>query len=140
MSYSKCLAKENWMLFHSFIVFLQLKNGKLCTTCRAIIGFVTSLKKYEHNFIGCDLSLNVLKDHKPTFSSCTEKDKLFSKKKIFAQIPSTKFKKTSHYLHERKKFFGSGFVRSCSFPRTTATDSCKTETTTSASSFCKNHR
>ena len=77
------------MLFHSFIVFLQVKNGKLCTTSRAFIGFVTSIKKYEHNNNGSDLFLKVFKDHKPTFSCCTEKDKL-SPKKIFAQMQSTK--------------------------------------------------
>ena len=45
------------------------KEREICTTCRALLGFVNSLTKYEHNIIGSDLSINVSSDHKPIFSS-----------------------------------------------------------------------
>ena len=63
------------MLFHSFIVLLQLKNGN-STTCRALLVFVNSKTKYRHNNIGADLSINVLNDHKPNFSCSAEKGNL----------------------------------------------------------------
>ena len=55
------------MLFHSFIVFLQLK----------ITNQLLAVAPRETTFLP---------------------------KKSFAQMPSTKFKKTSHYLQERKNF------------------------------------
>ena len=36
------------------------KEQIVCTTCRALTGFVNLLNKYEHSNYGCDLSINVL--------------------------------------------------------------------------------
>ena len=52
---------------------------KLCTTCRALIGFVNSLTEYEHKNIGSDLSINVLNDHEPIFTCFAEKRNLSPK-------------------------------------------------------------
>ena len=52
---------------------------KLCTTCRALIGFVNSLTEYEYNVIGSDNSINVFNDHKPFFSCFAEKRNLSPK-------------------------------------------------------------
>ena len=90
------------MLSHSLIVLLQLKNEN-STTCHALLVFVNSKTKYEHNNIGSDLSNNVLNDHKPNFSCSAEKGNL-SPKKIFCTNAIDQILKTSHYLHERKNF------------------------------------
>ena len=58
------------------------KERKFRTTCRALLGLVNSLKKYEHTNIGSDLSINVLNDHKPIVSCSAEKGNL-SPKNIF---------------------------------------------------------
>ena len=58
------------------------KERKLRTTCRALIGLVNFLKKYEHTNIGSDLSINVLNDHKPIVGCSIEKGNL-SPKNIF---------------------------------------------------------
>ena len=58
------------------------KERELCTTCRALLGFVNSLTKDEQNYIGSDLPINVLNDHKPIFSCSAEKGNL-SPKSIF---------------------------------------------------------
>ena len=55
------------------------KERELCTTCRALLGSVNSLTKYEQNNIGSDLSINVLNDHKPIFSRSAEKGNLSPK-------------------------------------------------------------
>ena len=55
------------------------KERELCTTCRALLGFVNSLKKYEQNNIGSDLSNNLLNDNKPIFSRSAEKGNLSPK-------------------------------------------------------------
>ena len=94
--------KGNWLLFHSIIVLLQLKNEKT-TTCRALLVFVNSKTKYEHNKIGSDLSISVLNDLKPNFSCSAEKGNL-SPKNIFCTSAIDQIFKTSHYLHERKNF------------------------------------
>ena len=52
------------------------KERKLRTTCRALIGFLNSLLKYEHFNIGSDLSINVLNDHKTIVSCSAEKNNL----------------------------------------------------------------
>ena len=58
------------------------KKRELCTACRALLGFVISMTKYENNNISSDLSINVLKDHKPIFSCSGDKRNLSPKKKI----------------------------------------------------------
>ena len=93
------------MLFHSIIVLLQLKNEN-STTCRALFVFVKSKRKNEHNIIGSDLSINILNDHEPNFSCSVEKGNL-SPKNNFCTNAIDKFLRTSHYLQERKKIFGS---------------------------------
>ena len=52
------------------------KERELCTTCRALFGFVISLTKYEQNYNGSDLPINVLNDQKPIFSCSAEKGNL----------------------------------------------------------------
>ena len=93
------------MLFHSSIVLLQLKNENY-TTCRALFVFVKSKTEYEHKKIGSDLSIDFLYDRKPNFSCSAEKGYL-SPKKFFSTNAIDQILKTSHYLHERKNFFGS---------------------------------
>ena len=58
------------------------KERKLCTTCRALVGFVNSLTNYDHNVFGSDLSNHVLNDHKASFSCPVEKGK-FSPENLF---------------------------------------------------------
>ena len=92
------------MLFHSIIVLLQLKNEN-STTCRALLVFVKSKTKYQHNKIGSDLSINVLNDHKPNFSCSAEKGNL-SPKKTLHKCNRPSFKNLA--LSTRwEKFFGS---------------------------------
>ena len=55
------------------------KERKLCTTCRALIGFLNSLIKYDNNNTGCEVTINVWKDHKPIFSCFAEKRNLSPK-------------------------------------------------------------
>ena len=55
------------------------KEQKLCTTCRALIGFVNSLTKDAHKVFGSDLSINVLDDHGAIFSCAVEKGNLSPK-------------------------------------------------------------
>ena len=100
------------MLIHSIIVFLQLKNEKT-TTCRALLVFVKSKTKYEHNKIGSDLSFNVLNDHKPNFSCSAEKGNL-SPKNIFCTNAFDQILQISHYLHKRKNVSVADLL-SCSF-------------------------
>ena len=90
-----------------------IKKRALCTTCRAILGFVNSLAKNEHNNISSDLSNNVLKDHKRMFSCSADKGNL-SPKKSFYTNAIDQIQETLHYLHERKKFSVADFL-SCSF-------------------------
>ena len=79
---------------NSFIYRIStFKERELCTICRALLGFVNSLTKYEHNIIGSDLSINVSSDHKPISSCPVEKGNLSPKNFFFAQMQSTKFKK-----------------------------------------------
>ena len=49
------------------------KEQKLCTTCRALIGFLNSLLKNVNKNFGCEVTINVWKDHKPIFSCFAEK-------------------------------------------------------------------
>ena len=49
------------------------KEQKLCTTCRALIGFLSSLIKYDTKIIDCEVTINVWKDHKPNVSCFAEK-------------------------------------------------------------------
>ena len=91
------------MLFHSFIVFLQLKNGKLCTTCRALIGFLNSFLKYDASNSGCEVTINVWKDHQP-ISTVLPRKATFLPKVIFAQMQSNKFKKL-HIIYTTGKNF-----------------------------------
>ena len=79
---------------------------KLCTTCRAFIGFVNSLTEYEYNIIGSDLSINVLNDHKPFFSCFAEKRNLSPKIIFSAQMQSTKIKKL-RIIYTKGNIFGS---------------------------------
>ena len=58
------------------------KERELCTTCRALFGFVKSLTKYEQNYIGSDLPINVLNDHKPIFSCSAEKGNISPKNRF----------------------------------------------------------
>ena len=68
------------------------EERELCTACRALLRFVNSLTKYEQNYIGSDLPINVLNDHKPIFSCSAEKGKL-SPKKNFCTIAIDQSKK-----------------------------------------------
>ena len=79
------------------------KERELCTTCRALFGFANSLTKYEQDFIGSDLPINVLNDHKPNFSCSAVKGNL-SPKTNFCTNAIDQSSETSHYLHERTKF------------------------------------
>ena len=56
-----------------------IKEKKLCTTCGALIGFLNSLLKNDDNNIGCEVTINVWKDHKPIFSCFAEKGNLSPK-------------------------------------------------------------
>ena len=67
------------------------KEQKLCTTCRALIGFLNSLIKYDTNNIGCEVIINDWEDHKPIFSCFDERGNV-SPKVFFAQMQSNKFK------------------------------------------------
>ena len=89
------------------------KERELCTTCRALLVFVNSETKYEHNKIGSDLSFNVLNDHKPNFSCSAEKGNL-SPKNIFCTNAFDQILQISHYLHKRKNFSVADLL-SCSF-------------------------
>ena len=80
-----------------------IKKREIWTTCRAVLGFVNSLAKNEHNNISSDLSINVLNDHKPIFSYSADKGNL-SPKKVFCTNAIDQIQKFLHYLHERKKF------------------------------------
>ena len=55
------------------------KEQKLCTTCGALIGILNSLLKNDSNNIGCEVTINVWKDHKPNFSCFAEKSNLSPK-------------------------------------------------------------
>ena len=61
--------------------FSTIKKRELCTACRALLGFINSLTKYEHDEIRSDLSINVLNDHKPIFSCSADKGNLSPKNK-----------------------------------------------------------
>ena len=132
MYYSKCLIEEKWMLFHSNIVILQLKNEN-STTCRALLVFVNSKTKCEHNKIGSDLSINVLNDHKPIFSCSAEKGNL-SPKNNFCTKAIDQISKTLHCLHERKNFAVADLLGRSFFQEQLQLNHVK-ETITSASSF-----
>ena len=120
------------MLFHSNIVLVQLKNEN-STTCRALLVFVNSKTKYEHNKIGSDLSINVLNDHKPKFSCSAEKGNL-SPKNIFAQMHSTKFYKF-RIIYTKGKNFSVADLVSRFFQEELQLNHVR-ETVTSASYFC----
>ena len=121
------------MLFHSIIVLLQLQNEN-STTCRALLVFVNSKTKYEHNKIGSDLSINVLDDHKPNFSCSAEKGNL-SPKNNFCTNAFDQILQTSHYLHERKNFAVADLLSRSFFQEQLQLNHVK-ETITSAISFC----
>ena len=55
------------------------KEQKLRTTCRALIGFLKSLIKNDNNNIGCEVTNNVWKVHKPNFSCFAERGNLSPK-------------------------------------------------------------
>ena len=57
----------------------ETKGRKLCTTCRALIGFLNSLIKNDTNNFGCEVTINVCKDRKPIFSCFAEKGNLSPK-------------------------------------------------------------
>ena len=80
------------------------KEQKLRTTCRALIGFVHSLTKYEHNIIGSDLSINVFNDHKPILTSCAEKGNLSPKKILCTNAIDQIFKKNRMTFTKGKSF------------------------------------
>ena len=121
------------MLSHSLIVLLQLKNEN-SITCHALLVFVISKTKYEHNNFGSDLSTNVLNDHKPNFSCSAEKGNL-SPKKNFCTNAIDKILKSSHYLQERKNFSVADLLSRSFFQEQLQLNHVK-ETITSASSFC----
>ena len=52
------------------------EEQKLCTTCRALIGFLNSLIKYDTRKIDCEVTINVWNDHKPNVSCFAEKGNL----------------------------------------------------------------
>ena len=60
------------------------KEQKFCTTCRALIGFLNSLIKYDNNNIDCEVTINVCKDHKPIFTCIAEKGNLSPKSNFCA--------------------------------------------------------
>ena len=120
------------MLFHSIIVLLQLKNEN-STTCQALLVFVNSETKYEHNIFGSDLSINVLSDQKPNFSCSAEKGHL-SPKINFCTNAIDQSLKTSHYLHERKIFSVADLSSRSFFQEQLQLNHVK-ETITSASCF-----
>ena len=120
------------MLFHSIIVLLQLKNEN-STTCQALLVFVNSETKYEHNIFGSDLSINVLSDQKPNFSCSAEKGNL-SPKINFCTNAIDQSLKTSHYLHERKIFSVADLSSRSFFQEQLQLNHVK-ETVTSASCF-----
>ena len=60
------------------------KEQKLCTTCRALIGFLNSLIKYDNNNFDCEVTINVCKDHKPIFTCIAEKGNLSPKSNFCA--------------------------------------------------------
>ena len=124
------------MLFHSIIVLLQLKNEK-STTCRALLVFVNSKTKYEHNNFGSDLSINVLNDLKPNFSCSAEKGNL-SPKKSFAGLHSTKFYKLRIIYTKGKNFLVADLLRRSFFQEELQLNHVR-ETVTSAISFCNLH-
>ena len=65
------------LYYISFIYRIsRTKKRELCTARRALLGFINSLTKYEHNIISSDLSINVLNDHKPIFSCSADKGNL----------------------------------------------------------------
>ena len=78
------------------------KKRELCTACRALLGFINSLTKYEHNIISSDLSINVLNDHKPIFSCSADKGNLSPKNKTCTNAIK-QIQKTSHYLLSTRK-------------------------------------
>ena len=120
------------MLFHSIIVLLQLKNEN-STTCHALLVFVNSETKYEHNIFGSDLSINVLSDQKPNFRCSAEKGNL-SPKINFCTNAIDQSLKTSHYLHERKNFSVADLSSRSFFQEQLQLNHVK-ETITSASCF-----
>ena len=127
------LVKENWMLFHSNIVLQKLKNEN-SLTCRALLVFVKSKTKCEHNKLGSDLSINVLNDHKPNFSCSAEKGNL-SPEINFCTNAFDQILKTSHYLHKRKNFSVADLLSRSFFQEQLQLNHVR-ETVTSASSFC----
>ena len=81
------------------------KEQILCTTCRALIGFVNLLNKYEHSNIGCDLSINVLLIANQLLA-VSQREATCLPNIILAQMQSTKFKKL-RIIYTKGKIFGS---------------------------------
>ena len=81
----------------------RTKQREICTTCSALLGFVDSVTKYEHNEFGSDISFNPLNEHKPIFSCSAEKGNL-SPENISAQMQLTKFKKIRIIYTKGKSF------------------------------------
>ena len=52
------------------------KERELRTTCRALIGFLNSIIKDDNKNFGCEVSINVWKDHKPKIKCFAEKGNL----------------------------------------------------------------
>ena len=91
-------------------------------------------KKTNTKIIGSDLSINVLKGHKPSFSCSAEKGNL-PPKNYFCTNATDKILKTSHYLHERKNFSVADLLSPSLFQEQLRLNHVK-ETITSASSSC----
>ena len=93
--------------------FFSTKVRKLCTTSRALIRLVNSLKKYEHNNFGSDLSIDVLNDHKPILPVSPRKATCLPKQ-FSTQMQSTKLKKL-RIIYTKGNIFGSCYKKSFSF-------------------------
>ena len=125
------------MLFHSIIVLLQLKNEK-STTCRALLVFVNSKTKYEHNNFGSDLSINVLNDLKPNFSCSAEKGTLSPKKKILHKCIRPNFTNFALSTQKENFFLVANLLRRSFFQEELHLNHVR-ETVTSAIPFCNLH-
>ena len=82
------------------------KERELCTTCRALIGFLNSIIKYDINNIDCEVTINVWKDHKPNVSCSAKKSNLSPKINFLHKCNQLNLKNFT--LSTRKeKIFGS---------------------------------
>ena len=107
---------------------------KVSITHRELLGLAFSATRNEHIIIGSDHIIIALNDHKKTLRFFTTQGKLSP---TFVHCANVFFQllKSSHLSHERKNSFRSWYDKPFTYSRSTATESIKTQTITSAIFF-----